>query len=811
MTEKNELKSRKETIPQEKSAPSPEHLVPMSVEESWKMVNELRANQIEITLQNEELRRTRLELDSARKRYFDLFDMAPVGYLSLNDQGLILEANFTAAGLLGVERTAMVNQPLTCFIHPDDQDIYYHHRKELFETGRPQTCDIRMVRADGESFWVILNAVAGQDPDGVMICRVILSENSERKQMEEALYREKNFIEALLESIPGYLYVYDDQGNLIKWNKKHEEMTGYSSEELSHMTIPKWFEEEDTVRVAAAIEKVLETGYGEVEAPLLMKSGEKRLTHFTGARLTMNGNTYFTGVGIDITERKRAEEALRASEGRYRVLIDLAVDGILLGSHEGIITEVNKYMCKIVGMAREDFIGKHISDLPFTKESIHKNPLRFDLLEKGEIVISERMFIRPNGSKVSVEMRTKMMPDGTYQSIYRDITKRKALEKRLRQANKMESVGRLAGGVAHDFNNMLGVILGFVELALEKINPTDSLHADLMEIRKAAQRSANLTQQLLTFARKQPIAPIPLDLNKTLTGMLKTVQHLLGDNVVLAWQLCPDLCPVNIDPLQIDQTLTHLLANSRDAITGDGKVTIKTESLVLDEYYCAEHAGLIPGEYVVLTVSDNGCGMDKETMDKLYEPFFTTKEKSISTGLGLSTVYGVVKQNNGFIYAHSEPSQGTSFKIYLPRHTVPIGQAKPQIHSAPEPLKYGQETILLVDDEPSVLKVTEMILARLGYNVLATNSPNMALRLAGKHAGEIDLLMTDVVMPEMNGRDLSHKLLSLFPDLKRLFMSGYTADIISHKKVSEKGVYFIQKPFLIESLATKVREVLDAK
>jgi PAS domain S-box-containing protein len=381
------------------------------------------------------------------------------------------------------------------------------------------------------------------------------------------------------------------------------------------------------------------------------------------------------------------------------------------------------------------------------------------------------------------------------------------LEAQLHQAQKMESVGRLAGGVAHDFNNMLGVILGYTELAKERVEPNTPLHTDLEKIQEAAQRSADLTRQLLAFARKQTVSPKVIDLNSTIESMLKLLRRLIGEDIDLAWQPGKEVWPVKMDPTQVDQILTNLCVNARDAIVDTGKVTIETGKASFDEEYCAHHAGFVPGEYVLLAVSDNGCGMDEETQAHLFEPFFTTKEVGKGTGLGLAMVYGVVKQNNGFINVYSELGQGTTFKIYLPRHldkTVFLPKNK-----LDKPSERGHETILLVEDEPAILEMSTIMLERLGYTVLAAGTPGEAIRLAQEHPGRIDLLLTDVIMPEMNGRDLAKNLLSIYPDIRRLFMSGYTASVIAHHGVLDQGVHFIHKPFSMKDLGEKLREALE--
>ncbi len=381
------------------------------------------------------------------------------------------------------------------------------------------------------------------------------------------------------------------------------------------------------------------------------------------------------------------------------------------------------------------------------------------------------------------------------------------LQSQLQQAQKMEAIGQLAGGVAHDFNNMLSVILGHAELGMDQMDPSQPLFANLAEIGKAAMRSADITRQLLAFARKQTVAPKVLDLNETVEGMLKMLRRLIGEDIDFAWLPGFALWPVKMDPSQLDQILANLCVNARDAIAGVGKMTVETENCAFDEEYCTTHAGFVAGEYVRLSVSDNGCGIDKETLAHIFEPFFTTKGVGKGTGLGLATVYGAVKQNNGFISVYSEPDQGTIFTIYLPRHrhtVAGISSAK-----VVEPTVGGHETILLVEDEETILNMTRTMLARLGYTVVSAATPHEAFRLVGERAGEIDMLLTDVVMPEMNGRDLAQSLLPLNPQLKCLFMSGYTSDIIAQQGILDEGIQFIQKPFSKQDLASKVRMVLD--
>jgi signal transduction histidine kinase/CheY-like chemotaxis protein len=441
----------------------------------------------------------------------------------------------------------------------------------------------------------------------------------------------------------------------------------------------------------------------------------------------------------------------------------------------------------------------------------------WDTLRTKGAYRSESSHRRKDGSEFPVEILTTYVQyDGKEYAcgFARDISERKAaeaeratLQEQLAQAQKMESVGRLAGGVAHDFNNMLGVILGQTELALEKVDPSQSLHGDLQSIRSAGQRSAELTRQLLAFARKQTVAPKVLHLNETVAGMLKMVKRLIGEDVELVWRPGQNLWSIRIDPAQVDQIVANLCVNARDAISNVGTITIETGIKVIGADDARVSPDAVPGSYVWLTVRDDGCGMAPSVQAHVFEPFFTTKEIGKGTGLGLATVYGIVKQNKGFIELHSERGQGTVFTIYLPRHSGKDAHARADaVTGAIAP---GRETILLVEDEALLLDVTQRILEKRGYKVLAASTPGQALQLARDHVGAIDLLITDVVMPEMNGRDLAKNFLSLYPLAKRLFMSGYTADVIAHQGVLEEGVSFIQKPFPARDLAAMVRGLLD--
>ena len=503
-------------------------------------------------------------------------------------------------------------------------------------------------------------------------------------------------------------------------------------------------------------------------------------------------------VVIDITERKQAEESLRIEKEFTETALNAQQDTFFLFEPAtGKAIRWNRAFNNITGYNDEEIAGMVAPDTYYNHDDLERAGIFVqDILDKG-IGTIELELICKDGRKVPTEYKVSVIKDEEGKpkyliSIGRDVTKRKQamenkkkLETQLQQAQKMDAIGRLAGGVAHDFNNMLSIILGNADLALVKLQPSDVLYKELCEIVAAGKRSVDLTQQLLAFARKQTIVPKVFDLNDTVERMIKMMRRLIGEGIDLLWKPTTNLCPVKMDSTQIDQILANLMINARDAIRNVGKVTIKTENVVLDEAYCTAHAGFVPGQYILLAVSDNGYGMDRETLTNIFEPFFTTKELGKGTGLGLATVYGIVKQNNGFINVYSEPKEGTTFKIYLPRYAEKITQASSK--GPAEEVRGGTETVLVVEDEPMILKMTQIMLEKLGYKILTGGTPGEAIHIAEEYTGEIHLLMTDVVMPKMNGRDLANLLSSFYPNLRCLFMSGYTANVIVHHGVLDGG------------------------
>jgi two-component system, cell cycle sensor histidine kinase and response regulator CckA len=528
------------------------------------------------------------------------------------------------------------------------------------------------------------------------------------------------------------------------------------------------------------------------------------------------------GIARDITERKKTEESLIEVQRKIKEAQKMARLGFWEWDIQTGEVEWSEEVYRIFKLDPKVFFPRIDSILalsPWPEDHQRDMELINKAMESRQPGEYEQRFLLPDGTTGYYFSTFHGVYDNdgkliTMKGTVQDITEnkraeenQKKLEEQLRQAQKIESIGRLAGGVAHDFNNMLGIIMGNAELALDELDASSPVAPLLREIQNAGERSTNLTRQLLAFARKQTIEPRLLDLNNTINDMLKMLKRLIGEDINLAWLPGTRLHTVNIDPSQVDQVLVNLCINARDSIDGNGKITIETGNAVFDEEYCRDHPEFRPGQYVKVCVSDNGSGMDKLTMANLFEPFFTTKEKGQGSGLGLATVYGIVKQNNGFINVYSEPGKGTTFKLYFQSHQE-AAKYMSEIKQTRDSLR-GSETILLIEDETAILQMIKRMLERSGYRVFAASTPGEAMNIINSPEGEtVRLLITDVIMPEMDGKELAGKVLSVYPGIKCLFMSGYTANVIAHHGVLDQGIAFISKPFSGKDLTEKIRKVL---
>jgi two-component system cell cycle sensor histidine kinase/response regulator CckA len=505
-----------------------------------------------------------------------------------------------------------------------------------------------------------------------------------------------------------------------------------------------------------------------------------------------------------------SRRARRQEEERYRILFENNPQPLWVFDEESLaFLAVNEAACRHYGYSREEFLGMTIRDIrPPEDVPLLLQRLQAELPEYQESGVWRHR--KKDGSIIEVEINSHPLQfDGRLAQLVLalDVTERRQLEAQLRQSQKMEAIGTLAGGVAHDFNNLLTTILGYSGLLLDGLEGESPLREGIEEIQKAGERAAALTRQLLAFSRRQVLAPVVLDLNAVVANMEKMLRRLIGEDVALVAVLARDLWSVRADAGQIEQVIVNLVVNARDAMPRGGKVTIETRNHDLDDSYVRTHAYAQPGEHVCLSVSDTGTGIDPETRARIFEPFFTTKSPGKGTGLGLSTVYGIVKQSGGSIEVYSEPGRGTSFKVYLPRVLDGENSVAPE---AKHPPVGGAETVLLVEDEEAVRRLARLVLEKMGYKVLEAASAEEALSVAGDHAGEIGLLLTDSVMSGMSGPDLARILRVQRPETRVLFMSGYTDDAIVRHGLLEPNEAFLQKPFSPDVLARKIREVLDA-
>ena len=787
------------------------------------------------------LRAGQADLRESEERNVQLAEQSRTVVWEVDAAGLYTYVSPVAERVLGYRPDELTGRLHFYDLHPKEgreafkrEALEVFRRRELFDNLE------NPARAkDGRTVWLCTNGLPVLNGRGVLRgYRGSDRDITERKRAEESLRNSEARLGTLFESMSEmtvlHELIFDESGRAIDYR-----LIDCNSAFTRNTGIPK---EKAVGRTGTEVYRAATAPYLEEYAGVVQTGVSRRfetryapMDKFFSISVVPLGANRFGTLSTDITERRRSEEQVRAlleesrrarlallgiieDEARAKAdlkrlatAIEQSAESIVVTDTKGSIQYVNPAFEAITGYTRAEALGQNPRILQSGRHDSAFYRKMWDVLARGKTWQGRFVNKRKNGSLYTEDAVISPVCDAqgvivNFVAVKRNITEHLRLAEQLQQSQRMESVGRLAGGVAHDFNNMLTVILGRTEIALEQAAPDLPVRADLAEIREAALRATDITRQLLAFARKQTVAPRTLDLNRTVESMLQMLRHLIGENISLAWKPKTDLWSVKIDPSQVDQILANLCVNARDAIAGVGKIAIETGHSVFDAEYCEDHAEFIPGEFVWLAVGDNGCGMDRETLTHIFEPFFTTKEVGEGTGLGLATVYGIVQQNNGFIHAYSEPGEGTLFKIYLPRQAEP-GEPKPA--SEPEtPAARGRETILLAEDDPLILKMTASMLERQGYAVLAANTPGEALRLAGERAGRIDLLMTDVVMPEMNGRDLSKRLLAAHPDLKLLFMSGYTADVIAHNGVLEDGLHFIQKPFSRQDLAAKVREVL---
>jgi len=888
-----------------------------------------------------ERKRADQELHESEERYRSLVEAAPdVIYTVSAEDGSLTSLNPAFETLTGWSRAEWLGKPFVGMVHPDDLPVAVERFQKALRGEMHPPRELRVLCKSGE-YLVGEFTSTQQVKDGKVVGQLAIARDiTDRKRAEEALIEERYLLHTLMDNLPDAVYFKDRESHFTRINKADVKLFGLSGPaQAVGKTDFDFFTTEHAQEAYNDEQQIIRTGQPVVGKEEMETWPDGHVTWASTTKMPLRdakGNIIGTfGVSRDVTERKRAEGELRASETRYRRLFEAARDGIfILDADSWEIRDVNPFLLNLLGFSRAELLGRKLweigplrdvllskvdfeelqtrefiryENLPLeTREGKHvevefvsnvyisgdrkviqcnirditerkraeaehvrlvtaieqsaeavlmtntegeiqyvnpaftritgysrdevlgqnprilksgkQDPAFYQQLWatilKGEIWHGELINRRKDGSLYSEQMSIAPVRSAGGEVTYfiatkQDVTEHKKLEQQLIQAQKMEAVGRLAGGVAHDFNNLLTIINGYAQLLIEPISPQDPRRGHLKEILTAGERAASLTRQLLAFSRRQVLEPRVLNLNSVLADVAKMLRRLIGEDVELVATLKPDLGRVKVDPGQIEQVIMNLAVNARDAMPQGGKLFVETSNVEIDANYARSHSPMMPGKYVMVAVSDTGCGMDLETQAHLFEPFFTTKEKGHGTGLGLATVYGIVKQSGGFIWVYSVPGRGSTFKIYLPVVEEALPTAEPA--EVPAELAKGSETVLVVEDEGGVRSLVCEALASHGYKVLEAAGAASALEISEKYTEPIHLLLTDVVMPQTGGKELAKGFSTLHPETKVLYMSGYTDDAIVRHGILERGTSFLQKPFQPRALLLKIREVLKMK
>ncbi len=745
--------------------------------------------------------------------YRALLQGAPDAIVVVSQNRTIVLANAQAEVLFGYRREELIGQPADMLFAEDcrGQHNDQHRRFGNAPAERSIVAGLELfgLRKDGSEFPAEIRLSPLYTKQGVVVSNAI-RDISARRRTEEDLRRFASIVACSDDAIIGQSL----EGIITSWNAGAERLYGYSTQEVvgksANMLVPLNRPDEIS-EVLARLKR------GEIvdhfETIRVGKDGNKFHVEITASPIRDAAENIVgaSTIGRDISERKRREEDL----SRLAAVLESSDDAIIGSTLDGIVTHWNSGAQRIYGYPAAKIVGKSMK-LLFSSDHAIEMTEAMEKVKRGERVEeSDAMCVeRRREKRVQVALIHAPIKNAEGQvvgvsTVAHDVTESRRLEEMLRQAQKMEAVGRLAGGVAHDFNNLLGVILGYTELVLQRLGPNDPQRKDIEEIQKAGERAALLTCQLLTFSRKQVLQPIVLDLNAVVVAAEKMLRRLIGENIELLVLLSPDVCRVKADPGQLEQIIMNLAVNSRDAMPAGGKLTFETSNVELDEKYAALHASTRPGLHAMLAVTDTGCGMDAKTKAHIFEPFFTTKDFGKGTGLGLATVFGIVKQSGGSVWVYTEPGIGTTFKIYLPCADSACEIASPSYKV--EKVGRGSRTILVVEDDVALLQVTHRSLEEVGYAILAARSPVEAIQISASHQGPIHLMVTDVIMPGLSGPQLASQISALRPEMKVLYVSGYTDDTIVHHGVLEPGLAFLQKPFSPKALARKVGEVLASQ
>jgi PAS domain S-box-containing protein len=749
-----------------------------------------------------------------------ILDSAGEGILGLDLNGNHTFVNPSAARILGYKVEELIGKP--------SHSIWHHTKKD----GSPypeEECPIHTAYKDGticyrvrdEVFWRkdSTNFPVGYTStpiieDGKIVGSVVtFLDITEHKQAEEALRQSEEKHRALIETTDtGYL-ILDAQGRVIDANKEYIRLTGYDAlEEILGRGVVEWTAPHDLERNAAEVKRCVEQGYvRNLEIDYVNRSGQITPIEINATVLGSGDSARILSLCRDITERKRAEELLRQSEEKYRTLFEESKDVVFISTPEGRFFDINPAGVELFGYSsKEELLQIDIArDLYFNP--LDRNFKLKALIENGFIKDFALEFKRKDGQKITVLETSTVLHDEkgdivAYRGIIRDVTEQKLLEQQLLQAQKMEAIGQLSGGIAHDFNNILTAIIGYGNLLQMKMNENDPLRHNVNQILASSERAAGLVRRLLAFSRKQIIDLKPVHLNEIVKKVEKLLLSVIGEDIDFQTILTDEDLTIMADSGQIEHVLMNLATNARDAMPEGGLLTIETDLVEMDNEYLKIHGYGKPGMYAFITVTDTGEGMDEKTREKIFEPFFTTKEVGKGTGLGLAMAYGIVKQHNGYINVYSELGKGTTFKIYLPVIKAGVEEAKPAADASP---KRGTEVVLVAEDEPDVRKLTKTVLEEFGYTVIEAVNGEDAINKFMENRDKIQLLLLDVIMPKKNGKEVYEEIKKIKPDMKALFISGYTSNFIHKKGILEEGINFVLKPISPTKLLKKMREILD--
>ena len=735
---------------------------------------------------------------------------------STTREGVIATWNAGAERMYGYAAEEIKGKSFSTFIPEDRRADLAGIAERLLRGERLVHFEHEDMRKDGSRLQVLLTLSPIKDATGFVTGVSIISRDiTERKRAEEELYQSRQMLQSILDTIPQRVFWKDRNMLFLGCNsafaidaglKDPTEIIGKNDYDLA------WGETAELYRADDKLVMEQETPRLNFDEPQNRPDGSLRWLRTNKLPLRDREGEVIGVIGTyeDITERKRVE----AEHTRLVTAIEQAAETLMVTDIRGTIEYVNPAFTRITGYSREEVLGQNPRILKSGKQDQVFYQQLWATILRGEIWHGELINRRKEGNLYTEEMNIAPVRDALGEVTHfiatkQDVTEHKQLGQQLIQAQKMEAVGRLAGGVAHDFNNLLTIINGYAALLSEETSTEDPRRARLKEILMAGERAASLTRQLLAFSRRQVLEPRVLNLNSVLADIEKMLRRLIGEDVELVSTLKPDVGRVKVDPGQIEQVIMNLALNARDAMPEGGKLLIETSNVEIDEKYVRSHSPMMPGKYVMVAVSDTGCGMDLDTQAHIFEPFFTTKEEGRGTGLGLATVYGIVKQSGGFIWVYSEPGRGSTFKIYLPFIEENVPKAKPAKVRTKQ--VKGSETVLVVEDEGGVRSLVCQTLASQGYKVLEAAGAAQALKISEQHTEPIHLLLTDVVMPQTDGKKLAMRLSTLHPETKVLYMSGYTDDAIVRHGILNVGTSFLQKPFLPRVLLLKIREVLKMK